>query len=185
MSNPYKTHLTIVDCILRYIRGTLNRGIFYSFTSFMDLWGYANADWAGSTNTRWLTAGWCMFLGTSLISLTANSRLRSPDLLPKLSTNPCRLQVVGWFGFKTYFINLVILFLVLLSTLMTLADQAHWGWLPFYFLACSFQSHTSLSCIISEPDGQSLHQSFAPSLSWFSYCQIDALSEATSIWWGV
>ena len=61
-------HLQAVFQILRYVKGTRNRGLFYPTTSSLQLQAYADADWAGCPDTRRSTTGWCMFLGTSLIS---------------------------------------------------------------------------------------------------------------------
>lgn len=65
---PKKIHLTAVHRIIRYIRGTRHRGLFFPSSSSLHLHAFADADWAGCPDTRRSTTGWCMFLGNSLIS---------------------------------------------------------------------------------------------------------------------
>ena len=68
LSDPRKFHLQVVFRILRYIKGTRDRGMFYPTTSSLQLQANAYADWAGCPSTRRSRTGWCMFLGTSLNS---------------------------------------------------------------------------------------------------------------------
>jgi len=44
------------------------RGLFFSLGSSLQLEAYSDANWAGYPNTRRSISGWCMFLGSSLIS---------------------------------------------------------------------------------------------------------------------
>lgn len=68
MADPRQLHLTAVHRIIRYLRGTPDRALFYSKSSPLDLPAYADADHAGCRDTRRSTTGYCMFLGSSLIS---------------------------------------------------------------------------------------------------------------------
>ena len=68
VSSPHKNHLSAVHRLLRYFKGTMSRGFFYSSTSSLSLQGYTDADWAGCPDTQQSTIGWCMFLGSSTIS---------------------------------------------------------------------------------------------------------------------
>ena len=61
--NPTEDHWTAVKHVLRYIKGTLNYTL--SFTKSkdgLDLMGYCDADWAGSTEDRKSTSGYCFFV---------------------------------------------------------------------------------------------------------------------------
>ena len=42
--SSHKNHLSTVHCLLRYIKGTTNRGLFYSSCSPLYLWGYVDAN---------------------------------------------------------------------------------------------------------------------------------------------
>lgn len=68
VSDPHKLHLMAVYRFLKYVRGTLEKGLFYSSGLALDLSAYADADWAGCPDTRRSTNSWSMFLGLSPIS---------------------------------------------------------------------------------------------------------------------
>lgn len=68
MAAPRSIHFTVVLCILRYIKGTLGHGLQFSSQSFLVLFGFSDADWAGDLTDRRSTIGYCLYLGNSLIS---------------------------------------------------------------------------------------------------------------------
>ena len=68
LSAPRSTHYAVVLCILRYLKGTLFHGIFYSAQSPLVLRAFSDADWAGDPTDRRSTTGYCFLLGSSLIS---------------------------------------------------------------------------------------------------------------------
>ncbi|KAL4021589.1 hypothetical protein IC575_020395 [Cucumis melo] len=49
MESPTTTHLKVAKRILRYLRGTLDYGLFYSSSKEFKLEGYCDSDWAGDT----------------------------------------------------------------------------------------------------------------------------------------
>ena len=52
MEAPEEVHLQAAKRILRYVKGMLNDGIFYSATDNSSLIGYTDSDWAGDVETR-------------------------------------------------------------------------------------------------------------------------------------
>ena len=68
LSAPRSTHYAAVLPILRYLKGTLFHGLFYSAQSPLVLRAFSDADWAGDPTDRRSTTGYCFFLGSSLIS---------------------------------------------------------------------------------------------------------------------
>ena len=68
MSVPQSTHYVAVLRILRYLKGTLFHGIFYSAQSPLILRAFSDADWVGDPINRRSTTGYCFLLGSSLIS---------------------------------------------------------------------------------------------------------------------
>jgi hypothetical protein len=52
MTHPQQAHLKVVKCILRYIKGTLDFGLFYPKRSELTLCGYSDADWGGDLDQR-------------------------------------------------------------------------------------------------------------------------------------
>ena len=82
MHSPRHLHMAVVRRIIRYLKGTSSRGLFFSAGSSLQLAGYSDADWAGCPNTRRSITGWCMFLGSSLISWKSKKQ----DRVSKSST---------------------------------------------------------------------------------------------------
>nr|GFA65458.1 retrovirus-related Pol polyprotein from transposon TNT 1-94 [Tanacetum cinerariifolium] len=67
-ARPTEKHVHAVKRIFRYLRGTINRGLWYPKDSFVALTGFADADHAGCQDTRRSTSGSAQFLGERLIS---------------------------------------------------------------------------------------------------------------------
>ncbi|XP_024196341.1 uncharacterized mitochondrial protein AtMg00810-like [Rosa chinensis] len=67
-ANPKESHLTVVKRIIRYISGTVNCGIFYTFDTNVEIAGYSDADWGGNLKDRKSTSGGCFFIGNNLIA---------------------------------------------------------------------------------------------------------------------
>ncbi|KAL4038827.1 hypothetical protein IC575_002458 [Cucumis melo] len=67
-TDPQMSHLEAVKRILKYVHGTSDFRILYSYDTTSILVGYCDADWAGSTDDRKTTSGGCFFLGNNLIS---------------------------------------------------------------------------------------------------------------------
>jgi hypothetical protein len=76
MQTPRHLHLAAVRRIIRYLRGSLGRGLFFPTNSPLRLVAYSDADWAGCPDTRRSVTGWCMFLGDSLISWKSKKQAR-------------------------------------------------------------------------------------------------------------
>ena len=68
LSAPQSTHYVAILRILRYLKGTLFHGLFYSTQSPLVLYAFSDADWAGDPTDRRSTTGYCFLLGSSLIS---------------------------------------------------------------------------------------------------------------------
>jgi hypothetical protein len=66
-SSPRSSHRTTVQRVFKYLKHTLEFGIWYSASSSLDLVGFSNADFAGCGIDRKSTSGTCHFLGSSLI----------------------------------------------------------------------------------------------------------------------
>jgi len=76
MHTPRHLHLAAVRRIIRYLKGTSHRGLCFPAASSLTLLGYSDADYAGCPNNRRSVTGWCMFLGSSLISWKSKKQSR-------------------------------------------------------------------------------------------------------------
>ena len=68
MSKPQQTHFKVAKRILRYIKGTINMGLFFDVNSAFILQGYTNSDLGGDPNDEKSTCGYCFFVGSGAIS---------------------------------------------------------------------------------------------------------------------
>ncbi|GJW73566.1 retrovirus-related pol polyprotein from transposon TNT 1-94 [Tanacetum coccineum] len=67
-ARPTEKHLHAVKRIFQYLRGTVNRGLWYPKDSSIALTAFADADHAGCQDTRRSTSGSMQFLGDRLVS---------------------------------------------------------------------------------------------------------------------
>ncbi|GKD24667.1 hypothetical protein Tco_1230881, partial [Tanacetum coccineum] len=65
---PTEKHLLAVKRIFRYLKGTVNRGLWYPKDSSISLTAFADADHTGCQDTRRSTSGSMQFLGDKLVS---------------------------------------------------------------------------------------------------------------------
>ena len=63
-----KPHLDAVRCTLRYVRSTLDYALFYAANVPLLLYGYTDADWAGSIADRRSTSGFIFSFGSVAIT---------------------------------------------------------------------------------------------------------------------
>jgi hypothetical protein len=70
-TSPRTSHRQAIKRIFRYLRNTLELGLWYSASSSLSLLGFSDADFAGCRVDRKSTSGTCQFLGSSLVSLSS------------------------------------------------------------------------------------------------------------------
>ncbi|GJY69926.1 retrovirus-related pol polyprotein from transposon TNT 1-94 [Tanacetum coccineum] len=73
-AKPTEKHLNAVKQIFRYLKGTINMGLWYSKDTGMSLTAYADADHAGCQDTRRSTSGSAQFLGDKLVSWSSKKQ---------------------------------------------------------------------------------------------------------------
>ncbi|KAI0516410.1 hypothetical protein KFK09_009085 [Dendrobium nobile] len=67
MHNPLLLHFQLLKRVLRYLKGTLHHDLFLPKTDLF-LSAYSDSDWAGDQLDRKSTTGYCIFLGSALLS---------------------------------------------------------------------------------------------------------------------
>jgi len=68
MHAPTSQHLDLMKRILRYLKGTISRGIVMTRNRHTNIIGYTDSDWTGNALDRRSTTGYCMFVGGNLVS---------------------------------------------------------------------------------------------------------------------
>ncbi|GKC18524.1 hypothetical protein Tco_1020674 [Tanacetum coccineum] len=67
-AKPTKKHFEAIKRVFRYLKGTINMGLWYPKDNAMSLTAYADADHAGCQDSRRSTSGSAQFLGYRLVS---------------------------------------------------------------------------------------------------------------------
>ncbi|GKF73736.1 hypothetical protein Tco_0220068 [Tanacetum coccineum] len=73
-ASPTKKHLEALKGVFRYLRGTINWGLWYPKDTTMALTAYADADHTGCQDTRRSTPGSAQFLGDKLVSWSSKKQ---------------------------------------------------------------------------------------------------------------
>ncbi|GKA57318.1 hypothetical protein Tco_0756506 [Tanacetum coccineum] len=73
-AQPTEKHLKEVKRIFRYLRGTVNAGLWYTKDSGFELTGFSDADYAGCKDTFKSTSGGAQFLSEKLVSWSSKKQ---------------------------------------------------------------------------------------------------------------
>jgi hypothetical protein len=68
MHAPIAQHFDMMKRILRYLKGTIGRGIVMTRNGHTNITGYTDFDWVGNALDRRSTTEYCMFIGGNLVS---------------------------------------------------------------------------------------------------------------------
>jgi len=68
MHDPRTRHMEVVYQILRYLKGTHGKGLWFRENQHLNLESYCDADWASCRDDRRSTSGYCVFVGGNLVS---------------------------------------------------------------------------------------------------------------------
>jgi len=67
-ADPRESHVMAIKRIFRYLKGTVEYGLWYPRDHDFSLHAYTNADWVGDVDDRKSTSGGAFFLGKRLVS---------------------------------------------------------------------------------------------------------------------
>ena len=65
----------VIKTILRYLKGTIDYGLFYKKGGNFESKPFTNADWARCVDDRKRTSGGAFFLGKRLVSWTTKKKI--------------------------------------------------------------------------------------------------------------
>ncbi|KAL5724899.1 hypothetical protein ACHQM5_008106 [Ranunculus cassubicifolius] len=97
MHSPRTIHMDAANRVLRYLKGSINKGILLSSSSSLHVTGFCDSDWASCPVTRRSTSGYSTFLGSSPISWKTKkqptiSRSSAEAEYRSMATLTCELQ---------------------------------------------------------------------------------------------
>ncbi|GJW73408.1 hypothetical protein Tco_0132778 [Tanacetum coccineum] len=103
-AKPTEKHLHAIKRISKYLRGTVNRGLWYPKDSFIALPAYADADHTGCQDTRRSTSGSMQLLGDRLVSWS--SKRQKSDVISSTEAEYIALSEQVENGLvELYFVN--------------------------------------------------------------------------------
>nr|GEU63053.1 retrovirus-related Pol polyprotein from transposon TNT 1-94 [Tanacetum cinerariifolium] len=79
-ANPTEKHLHAVKRIFRYLKGTINMGLWYSKDTGISLKSYLDINHARCQDTRRITSGSAQFLGDKLVSWSSQEAKEHCDI---------------------------------------------------------------------------------------------------------
>ncbi|GJY02631.1 hypothetical protein Tco_0360783, partial [Tanacetum coccineum] len=89
MAKPTKKHFEAIKRVFRYLKGTINMGLWYSKDNAMSLTAYADADHAGCQDSRRSTSGSAQFLGDILVSWSSKNAQEHCNINYRAESSPC------------------------------------------------------------------------------------------------
>lgn len=88
MESPTTAHMTMATRILRYIKGTIDYGLYYSPSSDFKLVGYSDSDWGGDIDDRKSTGGFIFFMGNTAFTWSSKKQ-------PIVTLSTCEAEYVA------------------------------------------------------------------------------------------
>ena len=74
MARPTEEHLQCAQRVLRYVSGTIDRGLLYRAGTTAELVGYNDADWAGNAADRRSMSGYVFSLGSAAVAWSSKKQ---------------------------------------------------------------------------------------------------------------
>ncbi|KAL0365212.1 UNVERIFIED_CONTAM: Retrovirus-related Pol polyprotein from transposon RE2 [Sesamum angustifolium] len=101
LQHPTDQHWTTALHIVRYLKGAPDTGLFFPASNSLHLSAYTDADWGACVDSRRSVTGYCVFLGSSLISWKSKkqntvSRSSAEAEYRAMAATVCELQ---WISF--------------------------------------------------------------------------------------
>ncbi|OMO69396.1 Integrase, catalytic core [Corchorus capsularis] len=88
MESPTTMHLDAAKRILRYIKGTLDFGLFYSTSNDFRLRGFSDSDWGGDIDDRKSTTGFVFYMGDTAFTWSSKKQ-------PIVTLSTCEVEYVA------------------------------------------------------------------------------------------
>ncbi|KAL0395484.1 UNVERIFIED_CONTAM: Retrovirus-related Pol polyprotein from transposon RE1 [Sesamum latifolium] len=101
LQRPTEQHWHVALHVVRYLKGTPTAGLFFSSSNSFQLTAYVDADWGACVDSRRSVSGYCVFLGSSLISWKTKkqntvSRSSAEAEYRAMAAGVCELQWISY-----------------------------------------------------------------------------------------
>ncbi|XP_042409131.1 secreted RxLR effector protein 161-like [Zingiber officinale] len=133
MEEPKETHWKVAKRILRYVRDTMNHGLFYSHSNNSQLVGYSDSDWGGDCDDRRSTSGFAFFVGDTAFSWMSKKQ-------PIVTLSTCEAEYIAASSCISHVIWLRSLLKEInlnkvkqLKFALTTNRQLHWGRIQYIY----------------------------------------------------
>lgn len=101
-SGALKPHLDAALHVIRYLKGNQQNGLFFPVNNGSQVSAYCDSDWAVCPSSGKSLTGFCIFLGSFLISWKIKNIQRSTDHQQKPNIEVWPLPSVNYSGFHTF-----------------------------------------------------------------------------------
>ena len=88
MEEPVYGHLKAIKRILRYVKGTLDHGLWYGRSNMCSLLGFSDSDWVGDIDDRKSTSGFVFFMGNTAFTWSSKKQ-------PIVTLSTCEAEYVA------------------------------------------------------------------------------------------
>ena len=75
MADPKEEHMLIAKRVLRYLKGTLNVGIYYKWSKDVNLLRYTDSNYARDIDDRKNTSGYVLFINAAAICWSSRKQV--------------------------------------------------------------------------------------------------------------
>ncbi|KAL8087732.1 hypothetical protein AgCh_037766 [Apium graveolens] len=110
MEKPKQDHFMAAKRILRYIKGTLDHGLFYTYSQDSKLVGYSDSDYGGDLDDGKSTSGYAFHIGSAIFSGSSKKQqtiaLSTCEAEYMAAAAACACQAM-WLGYVLGKLNLV------------------------------------------------------------------------------
>ncbi|XP_061352700.1 uncharacterized mitochondrial protein AtMg00810-like [Gastrolobium bilobum] len=101
ISKPTDIHMNAALHVLRYLKNAPSNGLFYPAANKLQPSGFADSDWAVCADTRRSITGFCVFIGSALVSWESKkqgtvSRSSSEAEYRSLAALTCKIQWIRY-----------------------------------------------------------------------------------------
>ncbi|XP_074366216.1 secreted RxLR effector protein 161-like [Apium graveolens] len=109
MEKPKQDHFMAAKRILRYIKGTLDQGLFYMHSQNSKLVGYSDSDYGGDLDDGKSTSGYVFHIGSAIFSWSSKKQ-------PTVALSTCEAEYIAaatcacqakWLGYILSELNLI------------------------------------------------------------------------------